>query len=94
MIIGQNAALRFPLSVRNNGPAPMTTASGEANPKDLRWLFEGPSGSSKKDVRNWWHQRRLRYNRDRLFVGILTWVLVLVAGSAAVKPGEDFEERL
>jgi hypothetical protein len=26
------------------------------------------------------------------FVGIVTWILVLVAGSAAVKPGEDFEE--
>jgi hypothetical protein len=34
----------------------------------------------------------MRYNRDLFFVGVVTWILVLVAGSAAVKPGEDFEE--
>jgi hypothetical protein len=27
-------------------------------------------------------------------VGIITWFLVLIAGSAAVKPGVDFEEPL
>jgi hypothetical protein len=70
----------------------MATTSSEANKNDLRWFFQGPSGPSKADVRRWWQQRRWRYNRDLFFVGIVTWVLVLVAGSAAVKPGEDFEE--
>jgi hypothetical protein len=27
-------------------------------------------------------------------VGVASWILVLVAGSAAVRPGEDFEEPL
>ena len=66
--------------------------SGEANKKDLRWFFQGPSGPSKWDVWRWWQQRGLRYNRDPFSVGVVTWVLVLVAGSATVKPGEDFEE--
>lgn len=39
-------------------------------------------------------QRRYRYNRDLLLVGIVSWLLVLIAGSAAVKPGEDFEEPI
>ena len=29
-----------------------------------------------------------------LLVGVASWVLVLVAGSQAVKPGEDFEEPI
>ncbi len=58
------------------------------------WLFSGASGATRRDVWRWWGQRRFRYNRDLLLVGIITWVLVLVAGSAAVKPGEDFEEPI
>jgi hypothetical protein len=33
----------------------------------------------------WWEQRRFRYNRDLLLVGMASWILVLVAGSAAVE---------
>ena len=58
------------------------------------WLFDGPAGSSKREIWHWWQQRRFRYNRDVLLVGIVSWILVLVAGSAAVKPGEDFEEPI
>jgi hypothetical protein len=45
-------------NVRNNGSATMATTSGEANKSDLAWLFQGPSGPSKADVRRWWQQRR------------------------------------
>jgi hypothetical protein len=62
--------------------------------RNFKWLFNGPSGPTPQDVRRWWHQRRWRYNRDLLLIGAVSWVLVLVAGSAAVSPGEDFEEPL
>jgi hypothetical protein len=58
------------------------------------WYFHGPSGSSKRDIRIWWRARRFRYNRDLFFIGVGTWLLVLFAGSAAVKPGVDFEEPI
>jgi hypothetical protein len=64
------------------------------NKERLTWLLNGPSGTTRKEIWRWWQQRRFRYNRDLLVVGIMTWLLVLVAGSAAVKPGEDFEEPL
>jgi len=72
----------------------MSVSRGERGQRNLAWLFEGPSGASKREVWNWWQQRRLRYNRDVFLVGLATWILVLVAGSAAVQPGEDFEEPL
>ena len=46
------------------------------------------------DIIGWWEQRRFRYNVYVGFVGFVTWWLVLIAGSAAVKPGVDFEEPL
>ena len=29
-----------------------------------------------------------------MIIGVVTWFLVLIAGSAAVKPGEDFKEPI
>jgi hypothetical protein len=58
------------------------------------WYFHGPTGSSKSDIWKWWRERRFRYNRDLFFVGAGTWLLVMIAGSAAVKPGVDFEEPI
>ena len=58
------------------------------------WYFHGSAGSSKADIWKWWQERRFRYNRDLFFVGVGTWLLVLFAGSAAVKPGVDFEEPM
>jgi len=58
------------------------------------WYFHGSAGSSKSDIWKWWRARRFRYNRDLFFVGLGTWLLVLFAGSAAVKPGVDFEEPI
>jgi hypothetical protein len=70
----------------------MTTLNTQA--RDLTWLFNGPSGSSREEVWKWWRQRRPRYNRDLFLVGVVAWFLVLLAGSAAVKPGEDFAEPI
>jgi hypothetical protein len=58
------------------------------------WYFHGSAGSSKGDIWQWWRERRFRYNRDLFFVGVGTWLFVLCAGSAAVKPGVDFEEPI
>jgi hypothetical protein len=52
------------------------------------------SSFSRKEVIAWWEQRRLSYNSYVLLVGVASWLLVLVAGDAAVKPGVDFEEPL
>src|ERR1700744_882335 len=57
-------------------------------------LFYGECGGSRMDIIGWWEQRRFRYNVYVGFVGFVTWWLVLIAGSAAVKPGVDFEEPL
>src|SRR5262245_31161591 len=72
----------------------MSTAAGPVNSGDLKRLFNGPSGPSRQEVRKWWHHRRMRYNRDLFLVGVVTWILVWVAGSAAVKAGEDFEKPI
>jgi hypothetical protein len=58
------------------------------------WYFHGAAGSSKRDIWKWWQERRFRYNRDLFFVGAGTWLLALLAGSAAVKPGVDFVEPI
>jgi hypothetical protein len=59
-------------------------------------FFYGPSVSegTRHAIWRWWEQRRYRYNRDLFLVGLVAWFLVLIAGSAAVKPGVDFEEPL
>ena len=43
---------------------------------------------------HWWEGRRVRYNLCLFCVGFVAWWLVWVAGSAAVKPGVDFEEPI
>jgi hypothetical protein len=50
--------------------------------------------SLPRPIKRWWEQRRYRYNRDLFFVGIVTWLLVLIVGSASVKQGVDFEEPI
>jgi hypothetical protein len=76
-------------------------SAADSNPADSRestrnpsWLFSGPSGTTRREVWQWWERRRYRYNRDLFLVGIATWLLVLIAGSLSVKPGVDFEEPL
>lgn len=65
-----------------------------SNQRGSTWLFDGPGGSSTGEIWHWWQQRGFRYNRDVLLIGVVSWVLVLFAGSAAVKTGDDFEEPI
>ena len=60
----------------------------------LAWSSEQGHPSTRKDIIRWWEARRLGFNAIIGAVGVASWILVLVAGSAAVKPGEDFEEPL
>jgi hypothetical protein len=46
------------------------------------------------DIMHWWESRRIRFNIWVGIVGVVTWLLVMIAGSAAVKSGVDFEEPL
>ena len=60
----------------------------------VEWMFRSESRATRREVFRWWEARRPNYNVMLLIIGIVTWVLVLVAGSQAVKPGEDFEEPI
>jgi len=53
----------------------------------LQWLFHGESGVTRRDVIRWWEDRRSSFNAYVGATGIASWLLVLIAGSAAVKPG-------
>ncbi len=61
-------------------------------PFGFGWMFAAPESSTRRDIFRWWGARRANYNILLLFVGVFSWILVLVAGSQAVKPGDDFEE--
>jgi hypothetical protein len=58
----------------------------------LSWPTEDAAEYRPTDIVRWWEARRLHFNVYLGVVGVITWFLVLIAGSAAVKPGEDFEE--
>ena len=62
--------------------------------KGLEWASEGSSLCTRRDIIRWWEARRYTFNAFLLGVGFASWLLVMTAGSAAVKPGEDFEEPL
>lgn len=62
--------------------------------RGVEWSSEQGFASTRKDIIRWWESRRFRFNVIVGAVGVATWILVLVAGSAAVKPDEDFEEPL
>lgn len=57
-------------------------------------FFEAPQSATRREIFGWWESRRLTFNLWVGFVGVFTWLSVLIAGSAAVKPGVDFEEPL
>jgi hypothetical protein len=58
----------------------------------LEWPSEEASATTRREIVAWWESRRFRFNLYVGIVGAITWLLVLIAGSAAVKPGVDFEE--
>jgi hypothetical protein len=58
----------------------------------LEWPTGQPSSSTRREIIAWWEARRLRFNFYVGMAGAVSWLLVLFAGAAAVKPGADFEE--
>jgi hypothetical protein len=63
-------------------------------PNGGEWMFEVPEPATRQDTFRWWEARRPNFNILLFAVGVVTWILVLVAGSQAVKPGVDFEEPI
>jgi hypothetical protein len=59
----------------------------------LEWTSDSPL-STRGDIIRWWEARRYTFNAFLLAVGFASWLLVMTACSAAVKPGEDFEEPM
>lgn len=55
-------------------------------------LFQKSDASTRKAILFWWGSRLFDFNIAVGAVGITAWFLVMFAGSAAVKPGVDFEE--
>jgi hypothetical protein len=60
----------------------------------LEWEAQESNVSTRADIIRWWEARRYHFNGFILAVGFASWLLVIIAGSAAVKPGEDFEEPI
>jgi len=58
----------------------------------LEWPTDFATSGTRKEIIAWWESRRFRFNLYVGVVGAITWVLVMTAGSAAVKSGVDFEE--
>jgi hypothetical protein len=62
--------------------------------KGLEWASDESSLSTRGEIIRWSEARRYSFNAFLLAVGFASWLLVMIAGSAAVKPGEDFEEPI
>ncbi len=60
----------------------------------LSWPSSDAVALTRTEIVRWWEARRWRFNLYVGAVGIVTWFLVWIAGSAAVKPGVDFEEPI
>lgn len=58
----------------------------------LRWPSQDSAAATRSDVVRWWEARRWAFNLYLAAVGVASWLLVMIAGSAAVKPGVDFVE--
>jgi hypothetical protein len=57
--------------------------------KGLEWVSEEGPVTRRGDIVRWWEARRYHFNVFVLAVGFASCVLVMAAGSAAVKPGDD-----
>ena len=60
----------------------------------LSWPADDTGTLTRAEIVRWWESRRLRFNLYVGAVGLLSWLLVLIAGSAAVNRGVDFEEPI
>lgn len=60
----------------------------------LGWPTEHGAALTRAGIVRWWEARRLRFNLYVGAIAVVTWFVVMLAGSAAVKPGVDFEEPL
>lgn len=60
----------------------------------LEWPSKPVSPGTRQEIIAWWESRRFRFNLYVGIVGAVIWLFVLVAGSAAVKPGVDFGEPI
>ena len=60
----------------------------------ISWPAENAEALTRADIVRWWEARRSRFNLYVGTVGVVSWFLVLIAGSAAVKAGVDFEKPL
>lgn len=60
----------------------------------LEWPSKPVSPGTRQEIIAWWESRRFRFSLYVGIVGAVTWLLVRVSGSAAVKPGVDFEEPI
>ena len=60
----------------------------------LAMALQSECGDTRIDLIRWWEERRLSFNAYVGVVGIVSWLLVLIVGGAAVKPGVDFEEPI
>jgi hypothetical protein len=60
----------------------------------ISWIFKESEGLTRREIFAWWERRRIAFNVLVGLTGVVTWLLVLIAGSAAVKPGDDFEEPI
>jgi hypothetical protein len=62
--------------------------------RGLGWSSEHGIANTRRNIIRWREARRLSFNAIVGAVGVASWILVLVPGSAALKPGEDFEEPM
>ena len=62
--------------------------------KRLEWASDESPLSTRGEIIRWWEARRYTFNAFVLTVGFASWLLVMIAGSAAVETGEDFVEPL
>ena len=60
----------------------------------LCWPTEDGAALTRADFVRWWEARRLRFNLYVGAIGVVSWLLAMFAGSAAVNQGVDFEEPL
>jgi len=62
--------------------------------KTLEFPSEETLLSTRREIIQWWEGQRFRFNVIVGTVGVTSWILLMIAGSAALKPGEDFEEPI